>query len=713
MRRMPPPPKDFDVEEFKQLIQTEKTFKDIAKRLNTSPGILSYWRKREGLFDLKPTPYGQLHEKIKEFHEAGLTDGRIGKQLSKTSGYIRHHRMSLGLPMIRYATHRYSAEQFVELYNQGLSIYAIAKKVGCARATVSKYLRKAGIVIKHGGRSQLSVSEIDKMAAMSKEGKTTREIAEELGRTYATVVRYLKRMGLFVPGRRRYKLSTEAREKMRSKIVEEYLSWSTDSKFLERAEYLDAERLNEIDLLDIRNTFSVKDYLTNDLAHIRFYVGAKGLGKTLAVMKAVSEYIQETPEAVVSFILFKALDRPYLLDPLKLASRETWGDRMKIFDAKETDLSYYIEESDVIVLDDLHYMVEAIIQGQLDREVFILILKTMIDQVKKGKKVILISEAPLRIYAEALKWKELDELLPYLGMRPNDRHNKTPIHYTSFREFLPLNEEGFYNLAEVYDIRITGSAMSLLHSLTSRPRGFLKFCNLFTELDEITLIDVLVFAQKIVDRLVEEVTAQGVFISRSMLGKYKRLLEKGVYPFKTPPEIATQLLKRDLSEQVHNYDSYTSRVCDNIAVTLWVKYSPSYKKDRRNFPPSWYFEPHCRLVWAERKSINLTPMVAQEVVRLISSLEPQLIEKGDAFKLRSRRIEGLIREYYRSPLLRKWLKTFKEERYHLVRFNTDTVIKDFRRISTLEYLPLDAFEYAFSPLLRETSTEDYVSIFSE
>jgi len=330
----------------------------------------------------------------------------------------------------------------------------------------------------------------------------------------------------------------------------------------ERAEYLTAEDMLSLALIDNRNVFAITDYLTNDLTHTKFYLGAKGLGKTLTAMKSVNDLLKENAEVIPSFILFQALGRPYLLDSLNLATEETWGDRLSFFTEAEPDLGYFLENSDIIILDDLHYMVEAVVQGTLKPELFIHLLETVLQKADEGKKVLLISEAPLNVYADELDWRELDVLLPRLGQPPISTANndsfrqrwikslKKTVDYVAAREILPLSMRAFWNLCEVYNIDIDDGALEILWAIGSRPRNFLKFCNLFGE-KTITTFDIIAFTR---EKLKTMKRSRGLALNIS-------LLDHPEYEFQTPPRVISYILKRKPEFIAENWDNI-KWICD-------------------------------------------------------------------------------------------------------------------------------------------------------
>lgn len=514
---------------------------------------------------------------------------------------------------------------------------------------------------------------------------------------------------------------------------------------IERAEYLRAEDMLSLALIDNRNVFAITDYLTNDLTHTKFYLGAKGLGKTLTAMKSVNDLLKENSEVIPSFILFQALGRPYLIDPLNLAKEETWGDRLSFFTEAEPDLGYFLENSDIIILDDLHYMVEAVVQGTLKPELFIHLLETALQKADEGKKVLLISEAPLNMYADELDWRELDVLLPRLGQPPihtdnNDssrrmwvRSLKKTVDYVAAREILPLTVKAFCNLCEVYDIDISDRALDILHAIGSRPRNFIKFCNLFGE-KAITTFDLIEFTK---EKLKTMKRFRGITL-------YNSLLDHPEYQFQTPPHVISYILKRKPKFIAENWDNIEI-ICDILSVEIdkyieevrevassyshirliWNGIMGSIPLDVANEgqlglliqkwkldwirwagkKPSlvWNRDPHYRLLWAEREGFDsylnkrLKELVEARCFRYFT---------GDCDSVVT---ISYIKDYYRNSTMRRHMKTFAPEWSKIEEWDTQR-FSAFRRVGS-NYYAITPFEYVLGPLIREISTQEIIENF--
>lgn len=511
----------------------------------------------------------------------------------------------------------------------------------------------------------------------------------------------------------------------------------------ERAEYLTAEDMLSLALIDNRNVFAITDYLTNDLTHTKFYLGAKGLGKTLTAMKSVNDLLKENSEVIPSFILFQALGRPYLLDPLNLATEETWGDRLSFFTEAEPDLGYFLENSDIIILDDIHYMVEAVVQGTLKPKLFIHLLEKVIQKADEGKKVLLISESPLNMYADELDWRELDILLPHLGQPPinTDNNNssrqrwirslKKTVDYVAAREILPLTVKAFCNLCKVYDIDISDRALDILYAIGSRPRNFIKFCNLFGE-KAITTFDLI------------EVTKEKLKTMKRPRGLtlYMNLLDHPEYEFQTPPHVISYLLKRKPKFIAENWDNIEI-ICDIISReidgyveelrTVLSSYSQAltpqagalWKRIRGRIPldvanegqlglqlrkrgwgwikyhsekPSqvWNKDPHYRLLWAEREGFD----------SYLNKRLKELVEQYFTGYPNSGITINHIKDYYRNRTMRRHMETFALEWSKIEEWDTQA-FRAFRRVGS-GYYAMTPFEYVLGPLIREISTQEIV-----
>uniref|UniRef100_A0A6M3LUY0 Uncharacterized protein n=2 Tax=viral metagenome TaxID=1070528 RepID=A0A6M3LUY0_9ZZZZ len=505
----------------------------------------------------------------------------------------------------------------------------------------------------------------------------------------------------------------------------------------ERAEYLTAEDMLSLALIDNRNVFAITDYLTNDLTHTKFYLGAKGLGKTLTAMKSVNDLLKENAEVIPSFILFQALGRPYLLDSLNLATEETWGDRLSFFTEAEPDLGYFLENSDIIILDDLHYMVEAVVQGTLKPELFIHLLETVLQKADEGKKVLLISEAPLNVYADELDWRELDVLLPRLGQPPISTANndsfrqrwikslKKTVDYVAAREILPLSMRAFWNLCEVYNIDIDDGALEILWAIGSRPRNFLKFCNLFGE-KTITTFDIIAFTR---EKLKTMKRSRGLALNIS-------LLDHPEYEFQTPPRVISYILKRKPEFIAENWDNI-KWICDiisreidkyveelrevvssySLAYAIWNRIRGKIPLDVENEgqlellikkwkegwirwseKPSkvWNSDPHYRLLWAEREGFD--PYLNKRLKELVGQYFTGYPFSGITI--------SHIKDYYRNSTMRRHMDTFVSEWSKIEKWDTQA-FRAYRRVG-YNYYAMTPFEYVLGPLIREISTQEII-----
>ncbi len=508
----------------------------------------------------------------------------------------------------------------------------------------------------------------------------------------------------------------------------------------ERAEYLKAEDMLSLALIDNRNVFAITDYLTNDLTHTKFYLGAKGLGKTLTAMKSINDLLKENAEVIPAFILFKALGRPYLLDPLHLATEETWGGRLSFFKEAEPDLGYFLENSDIIILDDLHYMVEAVVQGTLKPELFINLLETVLSKTDEGKKGLLISEAPLNMYADELDWRELDVLLSRIGQPPINTDNsnssrrkwvrslKKTVDHVATREILPFSLSSFCNLCEVYDIDISNRALDILYAIGSRPRNFIKFCNLFGE-KTITTGNLIAFTR-------EKLKTMNIHHKTFHLQMY--LLDHPEYEFQTPPHVISYILKRKPKFITENWDN-VKIICDIISMEIdeyveelrdvvssyshirliWNGIRDRIPLDVANegqlellvnkwrfswmdfgtMKPSqvWNRDPHYRLLWAEREGFD----------SYLNNRLKELVEKKHFPRYRdSVVVISHIKAYYRNSIMRRYMNTFALE-WPKIKKQDIKALSAFRRVGST-YYAMTPFEYVLGPLIRDISTQEII-----
>jgi excisionase family DNA binding protein len=91
------------------------------------------------------------------------------------------------------------ARKVVQMYLEGRSVKEIAEELGISMSTIYRLLAKKGVELrrrKYRARGRLTPEELEKIRKMYVEGKTIYAIAKELDRPTSTIYYALKRMGL-------------------------------------------------------------------------------------------------------------------------------------------------------------------------------------------------------------------------------------------------------------------------------------------------------------------------------------------------------------------------------------------------------------------------------------------------------------------------------------------------------------------------------------
>ncbi len=91
------------------------------------------------------------------------------------------------------------ARKVVQMYLEGRSVKEIAEELGISMSTIYRLLAKKGVTLrrrKYNARGRLTQEELEKIRRMYLEGRSIYSIAKELGRPTSTIYYALKRMGL-------------------------------------------------------------------------------------------------------------------------------------------------------------------------------------------------------------------------------------------------------------------------------------------------------------------------------------------------------------------------------------------------------------------------------------------------------------------------------------------------------------------------------------
>ncbi|NQT09485.1 hypothetical protein HQ586_10445 [Candidatus Bathyarchaeota archaeon] len=256
----------------------------------------------------------------------------------------------------------------------------------------------------------------------------------------------------------------------------------------ERAENVPASVLARLGSIDERVIFRLTDYFANDLCHPLFMLGPKGIGKTFTVLKALNRRIRETPDFLPVMFIYRKNNTFELLPPLALADAEDWGERLSFYeDMDDERLKTLLERADAIVMDDLHYRCEAILNGETSLGLLIADLMLILELVETGKKVLLVSEMPLAYYGDIIEDEEFDEVLAYYGQVPyrirgrRYRELMKKGSVVSGFEVPPIEYDTWCRLFDTYGFTSDDVVRQILYHISDKPRFFIRMMRLFED----------------------------------------------------------------------------------------------------------------------------------------------------------------------------------------------------------------------------------------
>jgi len=286
-------------------------------------------------------------------------------------------------------------------------------------------------------------------------------------------------------------------------------------------------RGEELDALQLENKGMVR-YLLNffgyDKGVLRFLCGPKGLGKTFYTLATLNMLVKRNPTFSPLMYIYKLENRLHPIDPLTIATKATWGDRLPKYNS-----SYPMErinEFDALVIDDIHYIAEDVKGEVVERSLLTNLLKNALDAKEKGKRVLLISEDVLSGYAEKIQDPELDELLPRFGLQPRvfsdlETYPKyvEKIDHAAVIEIPNMGSSVLYEVAGTYGIDIDPKVVEMVARLNPRPRSLVKFAELFPD----RIID-----EENVKRLMWTIIKPTIRKNRTFLYKIMPTLDSGL-----------------------------------------------------------------------------------------------------------------------------------------------------------------------------------------
>ena len=89
-------------------------------------------------------------------------------------------------------------ERIIEEYRNGISTYALAKRYGCHRSTITEYLRKHGVEVTC---SKIDPEQGKKIVALYENGLRVSDIATQYSISCSPILNYLNKQGVKIRGR--------------------------------------------------------------------------------------------------------------------------------------------------------------------------------------------------------------------------------------------------------------------------------------------------------------------------------------------------------------------------------------------------------------------------------------------------------------------------------------------------------------------------------
>ena len=194
-------------EEALELYNQGLEIKEISKRLNVTAVTINTYIKElieEGRIEERKNLKQRKKEEVLRLYNQGIETKEIAKKLnlaySTIHRYIRELEEEGSIQRRKNLKQRKREERILELYNQGIEIVEIAKELDVSGATVYRYIKE----LKEEGRIQKSET-VRKRSAKKEENKERtlelynqgieiEEIAKRLDMAVVTIYRYIKEL---------------------------------------------------------------------------------------------------------------------------------------------------------------------------------------------------------------------------------------------------------------------------------------------------------------------------------------------------------------------------------------------------------------------------------------------------------------------------------------------------------------------------------------
>jgi len=496
------------------------------------------------------------------------------------------------------------------------------------------------------------------------------------------------------------------------------------SLLIERAEDYSLEDFHKVELVNSGAiNFPAEYLLSHDpwAQRVQYYMGPKGSGKTTIWRKAISKGVHDDKEFLPAMFIFRSAKNLELLHPLKIAPHEVWGKRLETYYSKS--MRELTKSVDALIYDDIHYMCEAVRGGELDKGKFIDFLNSCLSSIDDKKKVVLISEDMISYYAEKLKMKEFDEILPKFGMgspqKLLDYDYVQNIDHMAFREVPQLNYIDWQSLFPVYGIDAEDHVKNFLFNFNKNPRAFIKFAKIFYPKSYITINDMV---DESIELLNEKRRRKE--LKKDKLELYEFLLnfpvisgDISIEKFDDVYRAANRNLEK-LTEIQKNLP-IIEKICEIAAKKL--KPPPKDYNKRR-----WDYDSIYKLRRKREDDVLEVQNILHNTVMEYFGLESRWRKSPDmeSKTKEARRVEQLVNVYYRHPsmsgLKRSYetiVKMKKQAELKVIdqskiKENLEQLIHNVRKNyieAGYDWLLFEPFNVAFRDLLFETPTLEILS----
>lgn len=218
----------------------------------------------------------------------------------------------------------------------------------------------------------------------------------------------------------------------------------------------------------------------SDGNNIRLLVGDKGTGKTFTILK----------------VIYEAIGRLKLdIKPLVYNFYSNNKIKRLIGNDLSNDEREAIDEADIIIFDDIHYIAEWIERNECDPEYFIDLLYDIVTTAlnNSDKRLIVVSNKYLSGFVDIFQSKKYNSIIRMFGQNAHDEINRD-IKYFNLLHFDHNFSYDFYkNMVKEHDMNIPEMLIHLMDMKNVGARSIVRFKNKFgRKITREDLVDVIV-----------------------------------------------------------------------------------------------------------------------------------------------------------------------------------------------------------------------------